>query len=217
MTEIEEKLRYSFKDKKLLREALTHSSYNKKHCNERLEFLGDSVLSAVVARHLFVTLPNLSEGSLTKLKAGLVCEASLYSFAVGISLGRFIIMSRGEEMSGGRERKSILADAFEAVIAAIFLDSGYEAAENYILRFLPDVTTVSSRHMQGDFKTELQEVTQSRHLGKPSYETGGIADDMMFTSSVFIDGKNLGTGRGASKKEAEQSAAKFALTALENI
>ena len=209
--DIEEKLQYSFKDKKLLREALTHSSYNKKHCNERLEFLGDSVLSAVVARHLFVTLPNKSEGSLTKLKAGLVCETSLYNFAESISLGKFIIMSRGAESSGGRRRRSILADAFEAVIAAIFLDGGYDAAETYILRFLPDVTTVSSRHMQGDFKTELQEVTQSKQLGKPSYETGEIADDMLFTSSVYLGGKNLGTGRGASKKEAEQNAAKAAL------
>ena len=159
--ELEKRLKYSFKNKQLLIEALSHSSYaNEKkklrHSNERLEFLGDSVLSIVVSQYLFLHFTHLPEGELTKIRASLVCEKSLHEFAKQIRLGDFILLGKGEENTGGRERPSILADAFEAVIAAIYLDGGIDAATTYVLGFVPEDIDSRKSSAFNDYKTVLQ-------------------------------------------------------------
>ena len=163
-TEFENKIGYTFKNKELLHEALSHSSYaneNKhhgRHSNERLEFLGDSVLSIVVSEHLFTHFKHLPEGELTKIRASLVCEKALFEFSKKIDLGQHILLGKGEENSGGRERPSIVSDAFEAVIAAIFLDGGMEAAAKYVLSFIPKNLDSNSAKALQDYKTMLQEI-----------------------------------------------------------
>lgn len=209
---------YTFKNEKLLIEALSHSSYaneNKKHrkSNERLEFLGDSVLSIVVSKHIFNHYKHLPEGELTKLRASLVCEKALYEFSKVIHLGDYILLGRGEEHTGGRERPSILADAFEAVIASIYLDGGFEPVEKYILGFIPkDVT--NKPPVFNDFKTVLQEVIQKNPEEKVEYilvDEKGPEHDKAFTVNVCLNSNVIGKGIGRSKKEAEQMAAKEAL------
>ncbi|MCL2633879.1 MAG: ribonuclease III [Oscillospiraceae bacterium] len=212
----EKKIGYTFKNKNLLKEALTHSSYSvDSFCYERLEFLGDSVLGMVVAKHLYETLATHSEGDLTKLRAALVCEPALYKYAVKIDLGRELHLGKGEEASGGRGRKSILADAFEAVIAAIYLDSGLAAATEFVIPFLPDKKTLKSGKLfSGDYKTALQEIVQQNPENRISYELvgeEGLAHSKTFTANVLINKKIEGTGSGRSKKEAEQQAALAAL------
>lgn len=215
-------IRYHFKDKHLLLEALSHSSYaNEKRrtrkCNERLEFLGDSVLSVVVAEFLFHKYPDMPEGELTRLRASLVCEKALHVFAQEIHLGEFLLLGRGEEHTGGRERSSILADAFEAVIAAIFLDGGMEAAKAHILRFIP--SDPGHREPVGfhDYKTQLQEVVQKNPEEKVEYVLAGETGpdhDKAFTVEVCLNSNVIGRGVGHSKKEAEQLAAKEALSLM---
>ena len=165
LAQFERYIRYHFQNKHLLLEALSHSSYaNEKRktrkCNERLEFLGDSVLSIVVSEFLFRKYPDLPEGELTKLRASMVCEKALHVFAQEIHLGEFLLLGKGEEHTGGRERASIQADAFEAVIAAIFLDGGMEAAKRHILRFIPNDPEEEEPIGFQDYKTQLQEVIQ---------------------------------------------------------
>jgi len=217
MTALEERIGYEFKNPALLKEALTHSSYvngKNHHSNERLEFLGDSVLSVVVSKYLFENLDK-PEGQLTKLRASIVCEHSLYPFAEKIKLGEEIFLGKGEENSGGRHRRSILADAFEALIAAIYLDGGLEAARNFILPFIPPLETLKSgRLLVGDYKTILQEIIQQNPEEKVVYELAdesGAAHNRIFTSNVLLNGQIIGTGVGLSKKEAEQNAAKEAI------
>ena len=211
----EEILNYKFKDKSLLVQALSHSSYaNEKKksrvSNERLEFLGDSVLSIVVSQYLFEHLTHIAEGELTKLRASLVCEKSLYLFAKQIHLGDFILLGKGEENTGGRERTSILADAFEAVIAAIFLDGGLESASKHILRFIPEDIQCLKKPAFSDFKTILQENPEE----KAEYVLAGEEGpdhDKRFVVEVHLNSNVIGEGTGKSKKEAEQMAAKQAL------
>ncbi len=210
---------YNFKNNALLNEALTHSSFvnGKQNSNERLEFLGDSVLSVVVSRYLFESL-DVPEGKLTKIRAKLVCEDSLYGFAKKIDLGNFIRLGKGEENTGGRDRRSILADAFEAVIAAIYLDGGLEAARGFIMPFLPSIELIKSgKLMFGDYKTILQEIIQQNPEEHVSYEISeehGAAHNKTFTSNVLLNGQVIGTGTGNSKKEAEQAAAKEAISLM---
>ncbi|MBQ8823800.1 MAG: ribonuclease III [Ruminococcus sp.] len=215
-------IKYSFKNRNLLIEALSHSSYaneKKKYrkSNERLEFLGDSVLSIVVSEYLFHHFPELPEGELTKLRASLVCEKALHVFAQEIHLGDFIFLGKGEEHTGGRTRSSILADAFEAVIAAIFLDGGMNAAKTHILRFIPK--NLEHKEVMGirDYKTVLQEVIQKNPEEKVEYvligETGPD-HDKAFTVEVCLNSNVIGTGVGKSKKAAEQMAAKEALSLM---
>lgn len=218
MTELESKIGYAFKDPKLLQEALTHSSYtNGKHIrsNERLEFLGDSVLGIVVSDYLFENLTNLPEGQLTKIRAGVVCENALYPFARKIDLGKYIFLGKGEEMTGGRDRHSILADAFEALIAAIYLDGGIESARSFILPFIPPLEKLrEGKFLLGDYKTVLQEIIQQNPEEKVSYvisDEQGQAHNKIFTANVLLNGQVIGTGKGKSKKEAEQNAAKEAI------
>ena len=219
-TEFENKIGYTFRNKDLLHEALSHSSYaneNKhhgRHSNERLEFLGDSVLSIVVSEHLFTHFKHLPEGELTKIRASLVCEKALFEFSKKIDLGQHILLGKGEENSGGRERPSIVSDAFEAVIAAIFLDGGMEAAEKYVLSFIPKNLDANSAKALQDYKTMLQEIIQRNPEERVEYVLAdqiGPDHDRKFVVNVCLNSNVIGTGEGHSKKQAEQAAAKEAL------
>ena len=219
LEDFEKKINYTFKDKKLLFVALSHSSFaNEKrklrHSNERLEFLGDSVLSIVVSQYLFEHFTHLPEGELTKIRASLVCEKSLYEFAKEIDLGEHLFLGKGEENTGGRERTSILADAFEAVIAAVFLDGGLEAAKKHILRFIPKDIDSRKSVSFSDHKTILQEIIQKNPEEKVEYKLVGQSGpdhNKAFKVQVCLNSNVIGTGIGKSKKEAEQMAAKEAL------
>lgn len=218
MTDFEKRIGYEFKKPALLKEALTHSSFvngKNHHSNERLEFLGDSVLSVVVSKYLFENLADKPEGQLTKLRASIVCEHALFPFAEKIGLGEEIMMGKGEENTGGRHRRSILADAFEALIAAIYLDGGLEAVSDFIIPFIPPIETLrSGKLLVGDYKTILQEIIQQNPEEKVVYEMAGesgAAHNRLFTANVLLNGQIIGTGSGYSKKEAEQSAAKEAV------
>ena len=219
LEEFQGKIRYYFNDKELLIEALSHSSYaNEKrkgrNSNERLEFLGDSVLSIVVSQYLFEHFTHLPEGELTKIRASLVCEKSLYEFAKQIDLGEHILLGKGEENTGGRERVSILADAFEAVIAAVFLDGGLEAAKRHILKFIPKDIDDRKPVSFSDHKTILQEIIQKNPEEKVEYKLVGQSGpdhNKAFKVQVRLNSNVIGTGSGRSKKEAEQMAAKEAL------
>ena len=219
MQAIEEKISYSFADKALLENALTHSSYANENrgrsceSNERLEFLGDSVLGLVVADALYRRFPGLPEGHMTRLRAQLVCEESLHHVAAQLGLGEYIRLGRGEEHTGGRNRTSILADAVEALIAAMYLDGGMEVARGFIERY---ILTALDGEMPavGDCKTELQELVQRKSGSVLTYELlgeSGPDHDKTFTSQVSLNGRPIGSGSGRTKKEAEQAAARAAL------
>lgn len=215
----EEKIGYTFKNKELLKTALTHSSYANEnklpHDNERLEFLGDSVLGFVTAEYLFEEYKSRPEGVLTKLRAAVVCEKSLFRFSEKISLGEFILIGRGEEHTGGRNRPSILSDAFEAVIAAMYLDGGMEVVKPYILSFIKEA--VKREASFKDNKSLLQEEIQRTKGNILSYEETGESGpdhDKRFTFVVKLNGEIVGSGEGRSKKEAEQAAAGDALLNL---
>lgn len=218
IAKFEEIIGYTFKNKQLIHQALSHSSYsnerkNPNGSNERLEFLGDSVLSIVVSDFLYKNL-NVAEGQLTKIRASLVCEKSLHVFAKKISLGDFLLLGKGEENTGGRQRPSILADAFEAVIAAIYLDGGMEAAAKHILRFIPEDVHHTGHPVFSDFKTILQEVVQKNPEEKVEYVLigeEGPDHNKRFVVEVCLNSQMIGRGSGRSKKEAEQLAAKEAL------
>ena len=220
MKTLEEKLGYTFRDRKLLEAALYHSSYANEHrgsgiqSNERLEFLGDSVLGMVTADYLYHKHPSLPEGDLTRIRAALVCEESLHEVAQSLDLGSYLKLGRGEE-SGGRRRPSILADATESVFAAVYLDGGLEEARALIHRVLLQrerEEVVEERRR--DFKTELQELVQRRSDQVLRYEMVGSSGPdhaKVFEARVTINGQTAGTGTGRSKKEAEQAAARNAL------
>lgn len=222
MEQFEQIIGYQFQNRQLLQEALSHSSYaNEKkklrHSNERLEFLGDSVLSIIVSQYLFEHFKHLPEGELTKIRASLVCEKALHQFAKQIHLGEALLLGKGEENTGGRERPSILADAFEAVIAAIYLDGGLEAATPYVLGFVPkDIDARKSSNFR-DYKTVLQEIVQKNPEEKVEYmlvEQSGPDHNKAFVVNVMLNSNVIGTGTGRSKKEAEQMAAKEALALM---
>jgi ribonuclease-3 len=226
MTALEEKLNYTFKNKELLRGALYHSSYANEHkalgieSNERLEFLGDAVLGLVSADFLYREHPDLPEGDLTRIRAALVCEESLHEVAQSLQLGDSLMLGRGEESGGGRTRTSILADATEAVFAAVYLDGGMEEARALIHRVLLDKEQEAAvEERRRDFKTELQELVQRRSGRELRYvlkDAAGPDHAKTFTVSVLLDGAGVGEGTGHSKKEAEQLAARAALDALKD-
>ncbi len=216
MKELEKKIGYTFRDKELLRLALTHSSYanekGKLRDNERLEFLGDSVLGFITAEYLFEALKDKPEGELTKLRANAVCEKSLALFAGEIELGQYILLGKGEAMTGGKSRPSILSDAFESVIAAVYLDGGMEEAKKFVLRFVSKSTTDTKAAT--DYKTLLQEVIQKNpdeHLTYSLVAESGPDHNKTFTVEVYLNSNCIGTGSGHSKKKAEQEAAREAL------
>lgn len=220
MEDLERKIGYQFKNKALMKEAITHSSYAKERksqhikYNERLEFLGDAVLSIVVSDYIFKHCPELPEGELTKLRASLVCEKSLFEFAKMIDLGKYLILSKGERNNGGAERPSILSDAFEALIAAIYIDGGYEPASKHILNFVIPTIKNSKTKKNKDYKTTLQEIVQKNPGEKLEYvlvAESGPDHNKHFVVEVHLNSNVIGKGGGRSKKEAEQQAAHEAL------
>jgi ribonuclease-3 len=218
---LENSIGYTFKDKSLLQTALTHSSYanenrkSKLESNERLEFLGDSVLGFIVASHLFKNEPGMPEGQMTRTRAELVCERTLERAARKLALGDYLRLGRGEDQNGGRRRPSILADAFEALIAAVFLDGGLMPAKKIVTKLI--LKDLSDKPASFDYKTALQELVQRKSGQTLSYHmTGESGPDHQkeFFVEVRLNGEAKGRGRGRSKKEAEQAAAKAALEAM---
>ena len=220
MDSLENKLGYRFHNQQLLSEALNHSSYANEHrgslgSNERLEFLGDSVLGFVSAEYLSRGHRDLPEGDLTRMRASLVCEQSLYEVAKELDLGSYLKLGRGEEAGGGRERQSILADAVEAVFAAVYLDGGIEPVRELIIRIL--LSQAPDNQERKDYKTTLQEVVQ-RHSGQVltyhMVSQSGPDHNKTFLFEVRLNDRPIGQGEGRSKKEAEQAAAKDALSSM---
>lgn len=225
LKQLSDKMGIAFSQIKLLHKALTHTSYANElktwivEHNERLEFLGDAILDAIISDELFRRYPNLPEGELSKARAVIVCEGSLAESAQVLDIGPYLLLGRGENASGGRERASILADAFEAIIGAIYLDSGIENCRTFILKFLgADLEKINSGHYSRDYKTLLQEVVQKKPDQKIQYQledATGPDHNKVFTISVIINGEKMGIGIGKSKKEAEQKAAREALQKMD--
>lgn len=213
---------YHFSDTTLLEKALTHSSYTREHylgreyCNERLEFLGDAFFDAIVGEELFRRLPSEEEGMLTKYRAAVVCSRSLASEGRKLGIGPVIKLGHGEDASGGRDRDSIIADAMEAVIGAVFLDGGYDDAKATVLSlFGSTISDAVAGKLHSDYKTEFQEKIQAGGPAAISYELEketGPDHDKTFYVSLSVNGEIMGEGKGKTKKEAEQNAAKDALT-----
>ncbi|WP_379136422.1 ribonuclease III [Paenibacillus sp. sgz500958] len=222
LKQLQVKLHIQFHDLLLLKQAFTHASYVNEHRfnqhqdNERLEFLGDAVLELTVSEYLYNLLPDRPEGELTKLRAAIVCEPSLVKFAEALGFGQYVLLGKGEELTGGRTRPALLADVFEAFVGALYLDQGLEAARGFLNRHVfPLVETDGKLQMQmSDFKTELQELIQHHSMGTLEYriiEERGPAHEREFVSEVYMANRSLGRGTGRSKKEAEQHAAAAAL------
>jgi ribonuclease III len=213
----------NFKNEKLLMQAFTHSSYVNEHRkkpyedNERLEFLGDAVLELTVSQFLYKKYPMMSEGELTKLRAAIVCEPSLVSFSDELSFNKLILLGKGEELTGGRERPALLADVFEAFIGALYLDMGIEKVLDFLEKVVfPKINAGAFSHVM-DFKSQLQELVQRDGTGVVEYrvlQEKGPAHNREFISLVSLNEKELGIGTGRSKKEAEQRAAQMALNKL---
>ena len=222
INELEKAIGYQFRNITLLQNALSHSSYANERwhdslkSNERLEFLGDSVLGMVVAEHLYRTFPNRPEGELTRMRADMVCEKTLAKVANGLGLGTHLLLGKGEEQGGGRSRESILADAVESVIAACYLDGGMNAAVQFIQKFILVNVPVTKLH-NADYKTALQELVQQKKNQVLSYTLVGESGpdhDKQFRVELTLNGEVVGMGIGSSKKRAEQAAAQKALELL---
>ena len=220
--DLENAIGYRFQNITLLQNALTHSSYanerwhNSLMSNERLEFLGDSVLGMVVAEYLYRTFPNRPEGELTRMRADMVCETTLAAIAVKLGLGKHLLLGKGEESGGGRKRNSILADAVESVIAACYLDGGMDAAADFVKKFVL-VNVPTKKLHNADYKTALQERVQQKRDQVLSYTLAaesGPDHDKQFTVELTLNGELVGTGIGSSKKRAEQEAAHAAIEKL---
>lgn len=224
LKELESVINYTFSDTKKLLLALTHSSFaNEKKgdglcSNERLEFLGDAVLNIVTSDFIYRNFPSLPEGELTKTRAAIVCEGSLMKCANRIGLGNYLMLGKGEENTGGRTRTSILSDAFEALIGAIYLDGGLQQASGFIFNIMSELfRDISTNELYKDYKTQFQELVQKKGEQRISYrivEEKGPDHDKVFVVQVYVGDNALGTGEGKSKKEAEQLAAKAALDNL---
>ena len=221
LKELEKKTGYTFQDFSLLKQAMMHSSYtNEKHlpkyrCNERLEFLGDAVLELVSSEYLFKGSPHTPEGELTKTRASMVCEPSLALCARDIGLGDYLLLGKGEEATGGRERDSITSDAMEALIGAIYLDGGFTSAKEFIHRFI--LTDLENKKLFYDSKTILQEIVQAGKKGDITYRLvreEGPDHNKSFEVQVMIGGTPYGEGKGRTKKSAEQQAAYQAILKL---
>lgn len=214
-----------FDDKRLLKQAFTHSSYVNEHRrrpyedNERLEFLGDAVLELTVSQYLYKLYPAMSEGDLTKLRAAIVCEPSLVAFANELSFGKYVLLGKGEEAMGGRERPALLADVFEAFIGALYLDHGLPSVFDFLKEHVyPKIKKGAFSHVM-DYKSQLQELIQRKSLGEIEYkiiEEKGPAHNREFVTEVFLNHDTVGRGIGRSKKESEQSAAGKAVERLKN-
>ena len=222
LNELQEITGYEFRDKELFCRALTHSSYAnehrmaKKQCNERLEFLGDAVLELVSSDFLYHKYPDKPEGELTKIRASIVCEPTLAYCAADIHLGSYLLLGKGEEATGGRERNSVVSDAMEALIGAIYLDGGFASAKEFIHRFI--LNDIEHKQLFYDSKTILQELIQGRHeqLSYELIDESGPDHDKQFTVAVLVDGERVSEGEGHTKKAAEQQAAYQALLLYRN-
>lgn len=221
LSELEERIGYRYQNRTLLRQAMTHTSFvneqkiNKLGSYERIEFLGDAVLEMISSEFFYHTFPEMPEGNLTKLRASSVCEQALAVTARQLELGSYLLLGRGEEMTGGRKRDSIIADAVEAIIGSIYLDGGIEPAKAFVLRFV--LNDLENKQLFYDAKSILQEMVQTQKLGELDYElTGeeGPDHDKVFCVRALLDGKPVGSGSGRSKKLAEQNAAYEALLML---
>ena len=221
MEDLEQRIGYVFQDKSLLRQALIHSSYVNEHhmsrleCNERLEFLGDAVLELSSSQFLYEKYPDFPEGELTKLRASIVCEPTLADCAEELSLGPELLIGRGEDRTGGREKASLLSDALEALIGAIYLDGGFANAKEFVVRLI--LSDIEHKKLFFDSKTILQELVQRQDLGDLSYELlkeEGPDHSKVFTSCVRIGGEEAGVGTGRNKKLSEQAAAYEAILKL---
>ena len=220
LDKFQEKIGYSFQDERLLRQALTHSSYaNEKHMkklsdNERLEFLGDAVLEIVSSDFLYANYPDLPEGDLTRLRASIVCEPTLAMCTEVLGIGDYLLLGKGEDQTGGRKRKSILSDALEAVIGAIYLDGGFANAKEFVQKYI--LTDIEHKKLFYDSKTILQEVVQGEHetLSYVLVEENGPDHDKSFSVNVCVGDRVIGSGVGHTKKAAEQEAAYRALLVL---
>ena len=224
ITDLQKRLSYNFINIDLLREAITHKSYvnenpdlNAKD-NERLEFLGDAVLDLAISSYLFENFPHYQEGELSKFKSMMVSEPSLSKIASDLDIGEYLLLGRGEEHTGGRKKESLLANALEAIIAAIYLDGGLPAADGFIrMVFVAQIQTITREGISLDYKTDLQEYCQGHDLELPSYRVSkemGPDHKKTFEVEILINGEVLGLGIGKNKKEAEQRAAKEALKYL---
>lgn len=224
--QFQEQIGIFFRNEKLLIQAFTHSSYVNEHRkrlyedNERLEFLGDAVLELTVSQYLFEQFPQMSEGELTKMRAAIVCEPSLVTFAHALSFGDLVLLGKGEELTGGRMRPSLLADVFEAFIGALYLDQGMEAVVQFLEKTIfPKIREGAFSHVM-DYKSQLQEFVQRDGSGVLEYkilQERGPAHNKEFVSRVSLNGEELGIGVGRSKKEAEQRAAQMALAKLKQL
>lgn len=226
LKQLQHKLHIQFQDRQLLKQAFTHASYVNEHRfnqhsdNERLEFLGDAVLELTVSEYLYRLFPDRPEGELTKLRAAIVCEPSLVKFADSLEFGQYVLLGKGEELTGGRTRPALLADVFESFVGALYLDQGLEAVKSFLNEYLFPKLELRGKMQITDYKTELQELTQHHNLGVLEYrivEERGPAHEREFVSEVFMEGRSLGRGSGRSKKEAEQQAASAALKELSSI
>lgn len=220
---LQERTGVKFANAALLRQAFTHTSYVNEHRggrttdNERLEFLGDAVLQLTVSEHLYHLYPNRPEGELTRLRANIVCEASLFRFAEALGFGQIVLLGKGEELTGGRSRPSLLADAFEAFIGALYLDQGLDEVRKFLQRHMFPLLGQDAQEATKDYKSILQEKVQQMGHGLLEYqilEERGPAHDREFVAAALVGQQLLGTGAGRSKKEAEQQAASAALRAL---
>ncbi len=220
LSDLQKKISVHFNNQSALQEALVHRSYVNEHDeaathNERLEFLGDAVLELAVTQYLYHNFP-LPEGELTLLRSALVRKGNLARVAKSLDLGQFILLSKGEEKSGGREKEYLLANTFEALIGAIYIDQGYEASEKFILQFLlPTLDTIIAENLHIDAKSSLQEKAQAQVGITPSYkviEESGPAHDRLFVMGAYLNEELIATGQGSSKQQAEQAAARIALS-----
>ncbi|GAB6988872.1 ribonuclease III [Paenibacillus pini] len=223
LKQLQQKLQIQFHNRLILKQAFTHASYVNEHRfsqqqdNERLEFLGDAVLELTVSEYLYNLFPGRPEGELTKLRAAIVCEPSLVKFAEHLEFGQYVLLGKGEELTGGRTRPALLADVFESFVGALYLDQGLEAARLFLERYVFPMVEAKGRLQMSDYKTELQELTQHYNMGVLEYrivEERGPAHEREFVSEVYMGNECVGKGSGRSKKEAEQQAAAEALTQL---
>lgn len=217
-SQLEERLGYAFKDKRLIIEALTHKSFKKPYNNERLEFLGDAVLDLIVGEYLFFKFPKSDEGMLSKIRASLVNESGFTLLAKEINLGDYIFISLAEENNDGRSKSSLLSNAFEAIIGAIYLEAGLRVAKDISIKLLEEShPRIDLESLSKDYKTALQELTQATHGVTPTYEmlgSSGPDHKKIFEIAIILDGNTIAKAKGKSKKDAQQKAALIALDKL---
>lgn len=221
LSKLEKNLNYSFKNKELLREALTHKSIKKNFSNERLEFLGDAVMDLIIGEYLFLNFKEAEEGDLSKLRAALVNEKSFATYARKLEIGEHLYLSTSEENNKGRQKPSLLSDAFEAIVGAIYLESGFDNCKKIIIKIVEEMNpNISLEMLKKDYKTNLQEITQAIYGVTPTYKLlsqKGPDHQKIFEMALYLNNKFLSSGIGKNKKEAEQVAAKIAINMIEKM